>query len=73
MPLYLLKCTKCGHTFEKLTPFSRLGEAVCEKCGEKAERVYAGASIAVFTGKGARSSSCGGCTCPNCAGCGNKS
>jgi len=67
MPLYLLQCKECGHKFEKLTSFSRLGEAVCEQCGAPVERVYDGAGV--FGGSSEKAApaqeGCAGC-CPGC-------
>lgn len=45
MPLYLVQCRKCGHKFEKLTSFSKVGQIVCEKCGGEVDRVYDGAGV----------------------------
>ena len=33
MPLYAYRCTKCGHSFEKIQSFSDQPETVCPKCG----------------------------------------
>ena len=68
MPIFRVRCVSCGHVFDKLTGFSRLGEIVCEKCGGKVERVYNG--VAVFGGKSANGGTCscgGNCAC--CSGC----
>lgn len=32
MPLYEYRCTKCGHRFEKIQPFSAEPETECPKC-----------------------------------------
>ncbi|MDO4739935.1 MAG: zinc ribbon domain-containing protein [Eubacteriales bacterium] len=68
MPLYLFSCKSCGHKFEALTSFSKIGQVVCEKCGEQVERLYDGATV--FGGsseKEAQSApACPGC-CPGCA------
>ncbi len=46
MPLYLFSCKDCAHKFEKLLPFSKIDEVVCEKCSSKhVERVYDGATV----------------------------
>lgn len=67
MPLYLFACRKCGHRFEKLMPFARVGEAACEKCGGEVERVYDGAGV--FGGRTTKEAQpapeCGRC-CPGC-------
>ena len=67
MPLYLMQCKDCGHKFEVLTSFSRLGEAACEKCGGKVDRVYDGAGV--FGGSSVKEApaqaNCAGC-CPGC-------
>ena len=64
VPLYAWKCPKCGHRFEVLCSIEKSGEAVCEKCGEKAVRDYTG-SCAFGTKNGG---SCGG-NCGCCSGC----
>jgi len=33
LPLYAYRCTKCGHSFEKIQSFSDEPETVCPKCG----------------------------------------
>jgi len=41
MPLYDLKCEKCGHEFDDLLPMSAEGPFLCPKCGKKrAKRVF---------------------------------
>ena len=68
MPLYLFQCTVCGHKFEKLTPFSKIEEVVCEKCRKPVERVYDGASV--FGGAASREPAPAApcpCGCPGCA------
>lgn len=60
MPLYEYRCKTCGHRFEALKPISARDSVVCEKCGEKVERVYQGKCSF-----GAKKSGCSG----NCAGC----
>lgn len=67
MPLYLLQCTSCGYRFEKLTPFSKIEEVVCEKCGKRVERVYDGASVfgGVPSKEPESAAPCPGC-CPGC-------
>ena len=38
MPLYAYRCSKCGHSFEKIQSFSSEPELVCPKCSGKLER-----------------------------------
>jgi putative FmdB family regulatory protein len=38
VPLYAYRCTKCGHSFEKIQSFSSDEETVCPKCSGKLER-----------------------------------
>ena len=63
MPLYDYRCTACGHRFELLRSISERDTAVCEKCGERVERVYQGKCAF-----GATKGGCGG-NCAGCSGC----
>ena len=65
MPIYDFRCKKCGHRFEVLTSISKMNDIVCEKCGEKVERVYQGKCN---FGSNAVGGSCSG-NCSGCAGC----
>ncbi len=38
MPLYEYRCTKCGHSFDKIQKFSDEPETVCPQCGGELER-----------------------------------
>jgi putative FmdB family regulatory protein len=38
VPLYAYRCTKCGHSFEKIQSFSSEEETVCPKCSGKLVR-----------------------------------
>lgn len=38
MPLYEYRCTKCGHTFDKIQSFKSEPERECPKCGGPLER-----------------------------------
>jgi putative FmdB family regulatory protein len=38
VPLYAYRCTKCGHSFEKIQSFSSKEETVCPKCSGKLVR-----------------------------------
>lgn len=66
MPLYEYRCTACGHRFEQLRSISERDSAVCEKCGEKVERVWQGKCAF-----GAPKSGCSG-NCSGCHGCGGR-
>ncbi len=65
MPLYEYRCTVCGHRFEALRSIAQRDEVVCEKCGQKVERVYQG-KCAFGAPKGGCSGNCAGCS-----GCGH--
>jgi putative FmdB family regulatory protein len=52
MPLYVFKCSKCDHEFEKLQSFSAEAPA-CPKCGvEKTEKQITAHAAATFNGVG---------------------
>jgi putative FmdB family regulatory protein len=67
MPLYDLRCRKCGHEFEDLvSSYDAIAEVECEKCGSKglelkpslfAASVPAGALSS--SGAGSSGGSCG--------------
>jgi putative FmdB family regulatory protein len=66
LPLYEYKCTKCGHRFEKIEPYSASEVKKCPKCGAKAERQLAppaiqfkgtGWYVTDYAGKGSSASS----------------
>ncbi|RSK28287.1 zinc ribbon domain-containing protein [Bacillus sp. HMF5848] len=41
MPLFDLKCSKCGEEFQKLVSFSKLADVVCPVCtSNEHERVF---------------------------------
>ena len=51
MPIYLLKCPKCGEVSERYIPYSALKNQRCKKCKTKVESLPAGFTP-VFKGKG---------------------
>jgi len=62
MPLFDLRCTKCGEEFSKMISFSKLKETTCPACSsEEIERVYK----ANFTGPVNRSSNRSGGSLPS--------
>lgn len=41
MPMYDLRCKKCGHEYEKLVSYEKLQSVKCPACGEvDNERLY---------------------------------
>jgi putative FmdB family regulatory protein len=56
MPLYDLKCPKCGHQEELVCPMDERNKQVCEKCKELLE-VQIGRVTAVWN-----------CDCPTASG-----
>jgi putative FmdB family regulatory protein len=53
MPIYEYRCTKCGHVFEEIAPYSSNGNGThkCEKCGAPAKRLISAPQV-VFHGGG---------------------
>lgn len=51
MPLYEFRCTKCGHTFEKIQKFSDPHPETCPQCGGKVEQVISAPAVQ-FKGAG---------------------
>lgn len=51
MPLYAYRCTKCGHSFEKIQNFSAKPEQKCPECGGKLERPLSAPGLS-FKGAG---------------------
>lgn len=67
MPLYTLKCKKCGHISEMLCASpDKAGQLKCEKCGKKRlERVFG--TFSVGGSEGARSPQSGStCSASSC-------
>jgi putative FmdB family regulatory protein len=53
MPMYEFYCKRCDESFEEIRRIDkRDDEAVCESCGNKAERAYSKTSPPVFKGQG---------------------
>lgn len=42
MPMYNYRCPECGQRFEELLTVARRDEAICPRCGVKAEREWTG-------------------------------
>ena len=51
MPLYEYRCTKCGHTFEKIQKFSDPHVSDCPKCGAAVEQIISAPAVQ-FKGAG---------------------
>jgi putative FmdB family regulatory protein len=51
VPLYEYRCTKCGHTFEKIQKFSDPQISECPKCGAAVEQVISAPAVQ-FKGAG---------------------
>jgi putative FmdB family regulatory protein len=51
VPLYEYRCTKCGHTFEKIQKFSDPHISECPKCGAAVEQVISAPAVQ-FKGAG---------------------
>ncbi len=51
MPLYVYKCAKCGHLYEKIEKFDAPARQKCPRCKGRAERQLAPPAIQ-FKGSG---------------------
>jgi putative FmdB family regulatory protein len=51
VPLYEYRCTKCGHTFEKIQKFSDPHVSECPKCGAAVEQIISAPAVQ-FKGAG---------------------
>ncbi len=51
MPLYVYKCAKCGHLFEKIEKFDAPHKQKCPRCKGRAERQLAPPAVH-FKGSG---------------------
>jgi putative FmdB family regulatory protein len=51
VPLYEYRCTKCGHTFEKIQKFSDPHVSECPKCGAEVEQLISAPAVQ-FKGAG---------------------
>ena len=69
MPMYALRCTQCGHTFEELTTIEKRDQVRCPVCGGETARVYEGKSV-FGIGAGKEGSAPAQESCPGgCPGC----
>ena len=51
MPIYEYRCTKCGHTFERMQKFSDRPVAKCPECKGKVEKLLSPPGL-LFKGTG---------------------
>ena len=68
MPIYVYRCSECGHEFEKLVGVTADStELECEKCGHsQVEKLLSSCAVRMGSSSSGASSCATGTCCPTC-------